>query len=78
VTQVEKRAFKAHVASMPTADFLDRFFKLNRALQVLAYDQRFAQRCRKQSLLLTVRLEAQVVSTAERLNIRTQHRSAAA
>jgi len=29
VTEIEKRAVKAHVASMPTEDFLDRFSKLD-------------------------------------------------
>jgi len=36
VTEIEKRAVKVHVASMPTEDFLDRFSNLDRALWVLA------------------------------------------
>jgi len=41
VTEVDKRAFKAHVASMPTEDFLDLFSKLDRALRVPAFVHRF-------------------------------------
>jgi len=62
-----QRAVKAHVASMPTEDFLDRFSKLDRALRVLAYDHRFVQRCRRQSPFSGVRLEAQDVPAAEQL-----------
>jgi len=36
VTEIEKRAVKVHVASMPTEDFLDRFTNLDGALRVLA------------------------------------------
>jgi len=75
VTEIEKRAVKAHVASMPTEDFLDRFSKLDRILQVLAYVHRFVQRCRRQSLLSGVRLEAQDVAAAEQhMTICTQRR----
>jgi len=41
LTEVENRAVKAHVASMPTEDFLDRFSEVDRALRVLAYVHRF-------------------------------------
>jgi len=41
VTEIEKRNVKAHVASMPSEDFLDRFSKLDRALRLLAYVHRF-------------------------------------
>jgi len=75
VTEIEKRAVKAHVASMPTEDFLDRFSKLDRALRVLAYVHRFVQRCRRQSPLSGVRLEAQDVAAAKQLmTIGTQRR----
>jgi len=65
VTEIERRAVKAHVASMPTEDLLDRFSKLDRALLVLAYVHRFAQRCRRQSPIFGVCLEAQDVAAAE-------------
>jgi len=52
---------------MPTEDFLDRFSKLDRALRVLAYVHQFVQRCRRQSPLYGVRLEAQDVAAAEQL-----------
>jgi len=61
VPEIEKRDVKAHVASMPTEDFLYRCPKLDRALRVLAY----VQRCRRQSPLSGVRLEAQDVDAAE-------------
>jgi len=54
VTEIEKRAVKSHVASMPKEDFMDRFSKLDRALsldRVFAYVHRFVQRCRRQSPL---------------------------
>jgi len=75
VTDIEKRAVKAHVASMPTEDFLDRFFKLDRAVRVLACVHRFVQRCRRQPPLSGVRIEAQDVAAAEQLmTICTQRR----
>ncbi|XP_070068068.1 uncharacterized protein [Drosophila takahashii] len=75
VTEVEKRPVKAHVASIPTEDILDRFSKLDRALRVLAYVHRFVQRCKKQSQKSEVRLEAQELVAAERLMvISTQRR----
>jgi len=52
---------------MPTENILDRFSKLDRALRVLAYVHRFVQRCRKQSPLSGVNLEAQDVAPAGRL-----------
>jgi len=58
VTKVESHAVKAHVASMPTEDFLDRFSKLDRELRFLAYVHRFVEGCRKQSPLSGVRLGA--------------------
>ncbi|XP_070068132.1 uncharacterized protein [Drosophila takahashii] len=75
VTEVERRPVKAHVASIPTEDILDRFSKLDRALRVLAYVHRFVQRCKKQSQMSEVRLEAQELVAAERLMvISTQRR----
>ncbi|XP_044312742.1 uncharacterized protein LOC123037185 [Drosophila rhopaloa] len=75
VTEVERRPVKAHVASIPTEDILDRFSKLNRALRVFAYVHRFVQRCRKQSPIPEVHLEAQELVAAERLMvISTQRR----
>nr|XP_044248535.1 LOW QUALITY PROTEIN: uncharacterized protein LOC123002433 [Drosophila takahashii] len=75
VTEVERRPVKAHVASIPTEDILDRFSKLDRALRVLAYVHRFVQRCKKQSQKSEVRLEAQELVAAERLMvISTQRR----
>jgi len=60
---------------MPTEDFLDRFSNLDRALRVLAYVPRFVQRCRRQSPLSGVRLEAQDIAAAEELmTICTQRR----
>jgi len=52
---------------MPTEDFLDRISKLDRALRVLAYVHRFIQRCRRQSPLSGIRLEAKDVDATERL-----------
>ncbi|XP_043063587.1 uncharacterized protein LOC122319852 [Drosophila ficusphila] len=69
VTEIEKRAVKAHVAYIPNEDFLDRFSKLDRALRVLAYVQRFINRCKKQSPLSEIRLEAKELVAAERLMI---------
>jgi len=66
-TEIERGAVKAHVAFMPTEDFLDRISKLDRALRVLAYVHRFIQRCRRQSPLSGIRLEAKDVDATERL-----------
>ncbi|XP_043063591.1 uncharacterized protein LOC122319857 [Drosophila ficusphila] len=79
VTEIEKRAVKAHVAYIPNEDFLDRFSKLDRALRVLAYVQRFINRCKNQSPLSEIRLEAKELVAAERLMILcTQRRSGGA
>jgi len=67
VTEVEKRAFEAHVASMPTGEYLDRYSKLDRAPRVPVYFHRFVQRCRKQSPHSGVSLEVQDVAAAEQL-----------
>jgi len=73
VTEIEKRAVKVHVASMPIEDFLDRFSNLDRALRVLAYVYRLVQRCRRQSPLSGVRLKAQdVAAEEEQMTICTQ------
>ncbi|XP_043064804.1 uncharacterized protein LOC122320702 [Drosophila ficusphila] len=69
VTEIEKRAVKAHVAYIPNEDFLDRFSKLDRALRVLAYVQRFISRYKKQSPFSDIRLEAKELVASERLMI---------
>ncbi|XP_044249352.2 uncharacterized protein [Drosophila takahashii] len=52
VTELEQRAVKVHFVKLPADDFLDRFSRLDKALGVLAYVQRFLNRCRKAPGLL--------------------------
>ncbi|XP_043862279.1 uncharacterized protein LOC122756521 [Drosophila santomea] len=47
VTELEQRAVKVHFVKAPSIDFLERFSKLDKALRVLVYVQRFLKRCRK-------------------------------
>ncbi|XP_041675720.1 uncharacterized protein LOC121530548 [Drosophila eugracilis] len=47
VTDLEQRAVKVHFVQLPGDDFLERFSRLDKALRVVAYVQRFLNRCRK-------------------------------
>ncbi|XP_052854759.1 uncharacterized protein LOC128263703 [Drosophila gunungcola] len=74
-TELEKRPLKSHVATIPSEDFLDRFSKFDKALRVLAYVNRFIQRCKKQATPSDKHLLAAEISAAERLLIlNTQRR----
>ncbi|XP_044778298.1 uncharacterized protein LOC120284346 [Drosophila simulans] len=66
VTELEQRAVKVHFVKGPSIDFLERFSKLDKALRVLVYVQRFLKRCRKGSFLPSSRPTSEEIREAER------------
>ncbi|XP_044778557.1 uncharacterized protein LOC123327126 [Drosophila simulans] len=66
VTELEQRAVKVHFVKAPSIDFLERFSKLDKALRVLVYVQRFLKRCRKGSFLPSSRPTSEEIREAER------------
>jgi len=66
VTELEQRAVKVHFVKGPSIDFLERFSKLDKALRVLVYVQRFFKRCRKGSFLPSSRPTSEEIREAER------------
>ncbi|XP_043862533.1 uncharacterized protein LOC122756543 [Drosophila santomea] len=66
VTELEQRAVKVHFVKAPSIDFLERFSKLDKALRVLVYVQRFLKRCRKGSFLPNSRPTSEEIREAER------------
>ncbi|XP_070075760.1 uncharacterized protein [Drosophila takahashii] len=69
VTELEQRAVKVHFVKLPADDFLDRFSRLDKALRVLAYFQRFLNRCRKAPVSPDKQLSNREIREAERTYI---------
>ncbi|XP_070068059.1 uncharacterized protein [Drosophila takahashii] len=69
VTELEQRAVKVHFVKLPADDFLDRFSRLDKALRVLAYVQRFLNRCRKAPVSPDKQLSNREIREAERTYI---------
>ncbi|XP_070068036.1 uncharacterized protein [Drosophila takahashii] len=69
VTELEQRAVKVHFVKLPADDFLDRFSRLDKALRVLAYVQRFLNRCRKAPVSPDNQLSNREIREAERTYI---------
>nr|XP_041633398.1 uncharacterized protein LOC121503234 [Drosophila kikkawai] len=65
---IEKRPIRCHLAC-PEQDMLERFSKLDKALRVFAYVQRFIQRSQKRPIPGELQLSNTEISTAERLLI---------
>nr|XP_041630542.1 uncharacterized protein LOC121501974 [Drosophila kikkawai] len=65
---IEKRPIRCHLAC-PEQDMLERFSKLDKALRVFAYVQRFIQRAQKRPIPGELQLSNTEISTAERLLI---------
>ncbi|XP_044778770.1 uncharacterized protein LOC120285216 [Drosophila simulans] len=66
VIELDQRAVKVHFVKAPSIDFLERFSKLDKALRVLVYVQRFLKRCRKGSFLPSSRPTSEEIREAER------------
>jgi len=71
VTELEERAVKVHFEKLPADNFLERFSGLDKDLRVLAYVQRFLNRCRKASVSPDKQLSNQEIREAERTYIRS-------
>ncbi|KAH8361240.1 hypothetical protein KR084_006226, partial [Drosophila pseudotakahashii] len=69
VTELEQRAVKVHFVKLPADDVLDRFSRLDKALRVLAYVQRFLNRCRKAPVSPDKQLSNREIREAERTYI---------
>ncbi|XP_044315221.1 uncharacterized protein LOC123037628 [Drosophila rhopaloa] len=69
VTELEQRAVKVHFVKLPADDFLERFSRLDKALRVLAYVQRFLNRCRKAPVSPDRQLSNREIREAEKTYI---------
>ncbi|XP_044312567.1 uncharacterized protein LOC123037137 [Drosophila rhopaloa] len=69
VTELEQRAVKVHFVNLPADDFLERFSRLDKVLRVLAYVQRFLNRCRKAPVSPDRQLSNREIREAEKTYI---------